>query len=179
MQSLSNYERILQKLGFLEGKQITWKGEFASRIYTQELEIGELVYSGLLNEMTPKQIAITVAALLYEGRRMDEFDLRNVDISKILKHLEKNQFLDKKVKRLALKKMSKITSMWIDGAKFDDLLDICNLAEGDIIRLFRQLIDMLKQILGSLKAMQENEELQYTLSQLIDKIDRDLIAIEL
>jgi superfamily II RNA helicase len=179
LQSFSNYERNLEKLGFLENKQVTWKGEFATRIYTRELEVGELVYSGLLTQFSIKQMGVILASLVYEERRMDEFDIEGVDISPYMKKLSQNAFLDKKVKKIALRKMHKIVNLWLSGASFDKLLDVCNLAEGDIIRLFRQIIDMSKQILGSLKAMQEQEELQHKLSQLIDAVDRDLIAIEL
>jgi superfamily II RNA helicase len=179
LQSFSNYERILEKLGFLENKKVTWKGEFATRIYTRELEVGELVYSGILAKMNLKELGVVLASLIYEERRMDEFDIEGVDIGPILKKLKDNQFLDKKVKKIALKKMHKIVNLWLSGASFEKLLDVCNLAEGDIIRLFRQLIDMSKQILSSLKVMQEQDELQHTLSQLIAAIDRDLIAVEL
>jgi superfamily II RNA helicase len=178
-QSFQNYERVLQKLGFLENKQVTWKGEFATRIYTRELEVGELVYSGILNEFTVKQMGVILASLIYEERRMDEFDIEDVDIGPYVKRLSQNQFLEKKVKKIAIRKMHKIVNMWLNNAPFEKLLDVCNLAEGDIIRLFRQIIDMSKQILGSLKYMQEQDELQHKLSQLIDAIDRDLIAIEL
>jgi superfamily II RNA helicase len=63
--------------------------------------------------------------------------------------------------------------MWSTGAPFKDLLPQTSLAEGDIIRLFRRIIDMIGQI--------HHASTDYELKDRLDAcerlIDRDLVAI--
>jgi superfamily II RNA helicase len=179
MQSYANYCTILNRLGFLEDKQLTWKGDFASRIYTKELEVGELVFQGMLEQLSLKHMCVLLAALIYEPRRMDKFDIRKANVDKILDMLAQSSFLNRKIKKLYLKRMYRIVSAWVEGAEFEDLLKLSSLAEGDVIRLFRQLIDMLRQIKGSLLATEPNHPLIDKLNEALTRIDRDIVSIEL
>ncbi len=179
MQSFRNYCKILERLGFLENQQLTWKGEFATRIYTKELEIGELVFSKLLEDMNLSQMCIVLASLIYEGRRQDSFDTNSIDIGPILKKLQKNTYVIRKIKKSSIKRMYAIVHPWIQQKNFEEVLQKCSLAEGDIIRLFRQLIDILRQIKGSLKYQDPTNPLIEKVNEALQKIDRDVVKIDL
>ena len=178
-QSFNNYVKTLTRLGFLEENRLTWKGEFATKIYTKELEISELVHSGILHEMTIPQVLVIIAALIYEPRRQDHFEVKHVHIDDMMKLIHQNDFLSKKLKPIALQKLNRIVTLWCTDGKFTDLLVHCNLAEGDIIRLFRQIIDVLRQIKGSLLTSDPNNDLIGKINEALKRIDRDVVAIEL
>ena len=54
------------------------------------------------------------------------------------------------------------------------LLELSNLLEGDIIRLFRQIIDILRQM----KKAANEPELISRIEDCISKIDRDVVSVE-
>ena len=177
--SFNNYVKTLSRLGFLEENKLTWKGEFATRIYTKELEISELVHGGILRDMTIPQMLITIAALIYEPRRQDHFEVKHVHVDDMMKLIHQNDYLSKKLKPVALQKLHRIVTLWCSEGKFTDLLVHCNLAEGDIIRLFRQIIDVIRQIKGSLLSSDPSNELIGKINEALKRIDRDVVAIEL
>ncbi|HLP80150.1 MAG TPA: DEAD/DEAH box helicase [Acidobacteriota bacterium] len=179
MQSYNNYCKILTKLGFLENGALTWKGDFATRIYTRELEVSELVFDKILEKASISEMNIVLASLIYEARRMDKFDIDQHLANNAFKLISQNELLTKKIKRLAVQRVAKIVHLWTSGATFEQLINVCNLAEGDIIRLFRQLIDILRQIKGSLLATDPNNELIGKINESLAVIDRDIISVEL
>ena len=63
---------------------------------------------------------------------------------------------------------------WYKTANLTKLLDITNLLEGDIIRMFRQIIDMSTQI----KAAATDYELRTRMDNVIGILNRGLIEIE-
>jgi len=175
--SFNNYKRILVKLGYVKDDKLTPKGEFTTHIYSNELFIGELVLEGYLDNFNVEQINVLLAALIYEGRRADKFDTRDVKINSILKALSDNAMMSRKLKKMELKKMYHLVSIWSRGGKFTELLDICNLPEGDIIRIFRQLVDILRQIKSGLVATRQRPELVQTIEKCIRAVDRDVVAV--
>ncbi|MFT7615993.1 MAG: superfamily II RNA helicase, partial [Candidatus Woesearchaeota archaeon] len=179
IQSFHNYSRILEKYGFLENKQLTWKGEFATRIYTKEMEITEIVYDKMLEQFTEIEILSLVAGLVYEPRRMDTFELKGVNIDNIFKTITTHKFLARRVKKTYIQRMASVVEPWATGCEFEDLLKICSLAEGDIIRLFRLLMDMLRQIKGSLMSIDPYNPTIEKITNCIKRIDRDIISVEL
>ncbi|MFT4312574.1 MAG: DEAD/DEAH box helicase [Candidatus Woesearchaeota archaeon] len=178
-QSFANYKTNLEKLGFLENGQLTWKGEFATRIYTSELEIAELVFGGYLENLSDPQIATLLGSIIYEPRRMDHFNIKGVQIDDILHVISDNKLLNRKIKKLHLKRVRKTIESWVRQKDFEYILDLSNLAEGDIIRIFRQLVDILRQIKGSLLATEPHNPLVERINTLLEKIDRDIVSVEL
>ena len=178
MTSFSHYVRKLQKLNFVQGERLTWKGEFATYIYTHEIPISELVFGGLFDEMTDEQLVLTLTDLMYDGRPSDHFMVKGAKVGKIISVISKNRETKKAVNIIGLKRLYHLVNRWINGAEFEDLLDICNLAEGDIIRLFRQVLDIMSQIRHGLLVTGQHEELVYRLEQCMRRIDRDLVAVD-
>jgi superfamily II RNA helicase len=93
----------------------------------------------------------------------------------LLKKLQENPFVIKKLNKLSLKRMMALVGAWSEGATFEYLLHFTNLSEGDIIRLFRRIIDMINQI----KRASCDYELRERLETCQQKIDRGLVAVEL
>jgi superfamily II RNA helicase len=180
-QSYINYLRILDKMNYVNYSQeeddyaIAWKGMFATHIFSNELVITELYYSDvLLNDI---ELLVFLTSLEYESRITDKFDERNVSIEGILRKLSKNKYVFSHTKKRSLKKVYKLISTWANGGSFEQLLDICNLAEGDIIRLFRRIIDVLRQIRSALMSTEGNEAKIAQVTTCIQKLDRDIVSV--
>jgi superfamily II RNA helicase len=68
-----------------------------------------------------------------------------------------------------------IVGYWSEGSDFNYLLNLTKIGEGDIIRLFRRIIDMIGQIIRAT----DDIDLKNRLMNCQEKIDRGLVAIEL
>ena len=67
-----------------------------------------------------------------------------------------------------------LVSTWSQGRPFIELLEFTNLLEGDIIRLFRRMIDIMKQITKATV----DPELRDKVRRSIALIDRDIVKAE-
>jgi superfamily II RNA helicase len=67
-----------------------------------------------------------------------------------------------------------LVGSWSEGSDFEELLSLTMISEGDIIRLFRRVIDMIEQIRNATMDF----ELKERLYKCKKKIDRGLVAVE-
>jgi len=187
-QSYINYIYTLKKMKYVvqvedevDGRKvkdykITWKGAFACHIFSHELILTELYYSKILNELSDSELILYIASLEYEPRMSDSFEDKGVSIGNLYSKLENNKYIYKRIKKRNLKKMYKFINHWVNGGDFAGIFDYCNLAEGDVIRLFRRIIDNLKQIKSAL-VYEKDEETIRRMNECINKIDRDIIKV--
>ena len=61
--------------------------------------------------------------------------------------LKQNHHFFKKLHKLSLKRMMTLIKTWAEGDEFEELLSLSTYREGDIVRLFRRIIDMIQQIM--------------------------------
>ena len=47
--------------GYLDGRELTPRGRFAASVYGHELEMTELVFSGVFDKLSPAQVAVVTA----------------------------------------------------------------------------------------------------------------------
>lgn len=181
-QSYINYLRTLTKMGYVnysreeDDYSISWKGIFATNIFSAELIISELYYSDI--DLTDNELLVLLTAIEYESRLSDRFDERGARIDSLLKKISKNNYVYTRVKKRSLKKIYTLVVTWANGGEFSDLLELCNLAEGDIIRLFRRIIDCLRQIKSALIASEGSEVRLEQVKRCIRKLDRDVVSVE-
>jgi superfamily II RNA helicase len=189
MVSFKHKLKTLKKLGFITDQQIqtntssyidsqeqltiTEKGHFARHLYSNEVILTELFFSKIAKKLEDLDLLAILAAIVYEPRPLDYFMIKGSAnyYEKILKHC-KGTLLEKELNKTNLKRMINFVRAWSTGASFVNLLTYSNLAEGDVIRFFRRLIDTLVQ----LKRATNDEELRLRLEKLILLIDRDLVA---
>lgn len=172
------YERKkkdLQNLGHLEGRHLTEKGMFATHIYSNELLVSELFSGDFTESLCEPQIALLVAAIVYEEGRKDLFKTlrRDRDVKLLLSRLRQNPYAAKFLPARKIVKLSCLVLNWYDGCKFSELLEYTNLLEGDLIRLFRQTIDLLMQI----NKATTDESLREKVFNCIRAIDREFVAV--
>jgi superfamily II RNA helicase len=177
MTSFNNYVRRLRKFGYVNEKNdLTMKGEFARFIYDHELLITEIFFSDMLDQLSHIEILTLIAVITYEPRKNDWFAKIKMkrEVNHLISVIQENSFVDQKIDRLLIKKLLPIITAWAEGEDFTSLMEMTSLAEGDIIRLLRQVIDFLRQII---RATREEQRIT-VLSEAMNLIFRDLIKAE-
>ncbi|MBN1175802.1 DEAD/DEAH box helicase [Candidatus Woesearchaeota archaeon] len=192
MASFKNKIKLLKKLNYIketdevavnEGAYVesntkymlTDKGRFAKYLYSNEIILTELFHLDFLNKISDIDLLILLASIVYEQRRLDYFMIKGTEkrYHRILKIIE-GTVVGKELNKVSLKRMINFVTAWADGSSFTELMTYSNLAEGDIIRFFRRLIDTLTQLLHAT----EDKILKERLEGLIKLIDRDLVSSE-
>ncbi|MBW2983316.1 DEAD/DEAH box helicase [Candidatus Woesearchaeota archaeon] len=177
MASFNNKRKQLRKMGYLtQQDELTDKGVFARYIYFEELLVSEVFATRLHESFSDVEVLQVIAGIIYEPRSNDHFSFKGVQkaYALLVKKLSRNDYVEKKLNKLSLKRMMAITGAWASGASFTDLLSLASLAEGDIIRLFRRIIDMI----GQVERATVDYDLKDRLRRCQDMIDRDLVAVE-
>jgi superfamily II RNA helicase len=175
--SYNNKLKKLQQMGYVtEKKELTPKGEFAIHIYFEELLISEIFYSNMFKELSEKEINCIIAAIIYEERRKDAFRTKGVkeQYGHTLKIISRNNFVSQNINKKSLFRLMGLISAWSDGVEFCDVINYTNILEGDIIRMFRRMIDVMRQIIKATR----DPELQIKVGNCMKRIDRDIVKSE-
>ncbi len=140
--------RSLRKLGYMEDYSLTWKGKFSSRIYADEITIGEIFATEMYRELDEYQILLLIACLVYEPKEQDEFRQKFPDEKSrgLRQLLRRSEYLSHERKFLAMDEMSALINPVYHGKSFFDVLRLTNLLEGDLIRFYSQVLDRIGQI---------------------------------
>ncbi|MBI2103223.1 DEAD/DEAH box helicase [Candidatus Woesearchaeota archaeon] len=148
---LARYESILRRLRkyhFVENEKLTEKGHFASKIFADEITTGEIFATEVAEELDEYQILLTIGALAYEPREMNKFKqlFRNESLKKLKNILSQSEILTKEKKFLELDTLTTLLNPIYNGRSFFEVLQLTNLLEGDLIRIYTQILDRLGQI---------------------------------
>ncbi|MDO8655750.1 MAG: DEAD/DEAH box helicase [Nanoarchaeota archaeon] len=143
-----NIIRKLKKYGYVQEGKLTEKGIFSSKVYADEISMGELFATDLSAQLDEYQILLAIACLVYESGRNDEFkqEYRDESLNNLKKVLHKNEYLTMEKKFLEMNKLTALINPVYNGKTFFDLLGMTNLLEGDLIRFFAQILDRVGQI---------------------------------
>ncbi|MBU1704660.1 MAG: hypothetical protein KJ922_04810, partial [Nanoarchaeota archaeon] len=174
--SFNNKVKKLEQMGYVQDKALTEKGRFATHIYFEELLISEIFFSDVYKHLSETELNCLIAAIVYEGRRADKFKMKGSKNTyrNIISVICKNRYVDENVNKFNLSRLIALISAWSDGAEFCQLLDYTNQLEGDIIRLFRRMIDVARQVIKATP----DEELREKMVNAIRRIDRDIVKAE-
>jgi len=158
----------------LNGLELTEKGLFAMRIYTQEILVTEAFCTDITKSLTNLEILIIIGRLVYEDKRSIKFKTEQKQISNtVLKKISKNKTLNKYFRDNPSFFLESFLKEWYEGCEFLDLMNYTNMSEGDIVRYIRQILDLLQQI----QHATINEELRAKTREIQNKIDRDVVAV--
>jgi len=160
-----------------KNNQLTPKGEFVKHIYFQEILIGELFATSLYKQLSNIELLQIIAGIVYERRPNDHFSFKGIEQSYqvLINKTSHNPHFFKKINKLSIKRMMALIKLWGENGQFEQLLTLTTYREGDIVRLFRRIIDMLQQI----QRATDDEELIDRLQNCQQLIDRDIVAIEI
>ncbi len=169
--------RMLKKLRYVDNNdKLTEKGMFLRNIHTQELIVGEIFTSNIWRNLTEQQINCVLGGIIFEGRKNIKFQTsrQNKNLSRTIHQLNKNIYLKKKYPMANFRKIFNIIDAWSNNMKFKDLINLSTLQEGDYIRIFRNISDLLRQIMKSTS----DGELYDKLSKCKQRIYRDVIEVK-
>jgi superfamily II RNA helicase len=178
---IASFEKKRNKLftsGYLvqgeDGIELTDKGLFAMRIYTEELLVSDLFCSMLTKSFSEEEILLLVGRICFEEKKNTKMDPKRKNISNnLLKKLSNNKDLYNYFKKNPLFLLETFLSEWYEGCDFVELMKYTNMPEGDIVRFIRQIIDLLQQI----QHATADEELRHKVLHIKDQIDRDVVSV--
>jgi len=158
-------------------RKLTEKGQFAKNIYFEEIAISELFATSLYTQLTNVELLQIIAAIIYERRPNDHFSFKGVikQYNALIEKCKQNKHFFRKLNKLSLKRMMGIITVWSRKESFQEVLSLTSFREGDLIRLFRRIIDMLQQI----KRATNDDDLIGRINECIELLDRDLVRFEI
>lgn len=174
-----NRVRTLEKLGYVRNGQLTTKGRFMKHIFTEELVTGELFADDKWKDWSVMDITCMAAAITYEDRhsRRGKRPDRGPRFYKLMSSIQGNGYLGRNLSRKGLATRIPIVEKWFGGANFKTIVDEFELAEGDLIRIFRQTIDVLEQIKRAARDEGGREDLIDKIDRAIQMMDREVVAV--
>jgi len=181
-----NHRAVLIECGYLKDDYPTEKGTTTSQLRTEnELFLAEIIFSNVLNNLTPAELASVVCALVTEELRGEvSYTLPlSVNVRKTLNKIKDiKRSLDKIQKRHNVEDVMNMNSyfsalieLWVSGAEWDTVIENTDKSEGDIVRVFKRVVDVLRQFCTINNIP---EELVFTAREAIDKIQREPIDID-
>ena len=155
---------------------LTEKGRFATHIYAHEMIVTELFCSRFYEQLSEQEIAILIGSIVYEGRRADEFygTRRNKQAYRLIDKANGNELVKRELNKRAISDLWHVVSRWMDGCAFEDLMELSNFQEGDYIRLFRQIVDLMHQI----RKANKDYVLDQKIVSVMNKLYRDVVKFE-
>lgn len=168
-------KKTLERFGYIEDGRLTEKGQFATYIYANELVLTECFYGDFHQDLDEFQIILLVAGIIYEPRRAHKFEKspKVKEAGELIVKISKDEEIAKRIDMDNLKMLVGVMHEWVNGISFIELLELSNLLEGDLIRLFRQIIDTLSQI----RKASHDHVLNAKIDNAIRIIDREFVAV--
>ncbi|EPQ31762.1 uncharacterized protein PFL1_01094 [Pseudozyma flocculosa PF-1] len=178
-------KRVLRRLGFTTADDVVEKkGRVACEISTgDELLLTEMVFNGVFNELTPEQCAALLSCFVF-GEKSEATVRLKEELASPLRIMQETARRIAKVSResrLPLVEEDYVSSFkvelmdavlqWCRGAKFSEICKLTDVFEGSIIRVFRRLQELIRQMASAAKAI-GNEELQKKFEAAMDKLER-------
>ncbi len=179
------HRAVLQDYGYLQNDYPTEKGKTTSQIRAEnELFLAEIIFSGVLENLTPSQLAGVICAITTEELRIE---IPYVPFSEpVRKTLNKIRNIKKKLAKAQANYdieaplninpyFSSMIELWVEGAEWETVTEQIDIGEGDIVRAFKRVIDVLRQL-----TVIDNvpESVVFTAREAIDKIQRAPVDVD-
>ena len=179
------HRSVLIDMGYLKDDYPTAQGITTSQIRSEnELFIAEIIFSNLLDGLTPAQLAAVVCAITTEDLRID---IPYLPISQpVRKTLNLIRNIRRKVEKVQNRYsveapmyinpyFSSLIELWVEGAEWETITEQIDMGEGDIVRSFKRVVDVLRQFTTIDNVP---ETLVFTAREAIDKIQREPVNID-
>lgn len=151
------HKQILEQTGYIENGYPTDKGVVCSMIRAEnELYMSEILMQGVLDNLEPFELASVICALITEDLRTDVYP--NTPISRnTRKALNKIKEIRKKIAILQREVdidtemyinsyYCSLIEQWVQNTPWEDISKQVESSEGDIVRIFKRVVDVLRQL---------------------------------
>ncbi|KAF8056903.1 rRNA-processing arch domain-containing protein [Lyophyllum atratum] len=185
LEELKYRKRVLRRLGFTTSSDIVdIKGRVACEISSgDELLLTELIFNGVFNALSPEQCAALLSCFVFAEksdqetklkeelaaplRVMQEFARRIAKVSKESKlDIDEDQY----VSSFKVELMDSVVQ-WCRGVSFSEICKLTDQFEGSLIRVFRRLGELLRQMAQAAKVI-GNEELRQKFEKASEMLER-------
>ncbi|HTL47246.1 MAG TPA: DEAD/DEAH box helicase [Verrucomicrobiae bacterium] len=175
---------LLKDLGHWDDSGLTPKGEFAASLFGYELLLSEMHADGVLEGMSPIQLCLLLSAMVFEPRKDDHAPRHAPAIVK-LEHTAAHY--SKLIYRKEFKfrvfpytrpphfHVARAIEAWAQGSEFDPLFRLTTVDEGELIRNFRMVIQLLRELEHAPHA---SEGLKQATRKACGMINRDIVDAE-
>lgn len=179
------HRSVLIDFGYIENDYPTPKGITTSQIRSEnELYISEIIFSGVLDNLTPSQLAAVICAITTEDLRIEipyipfsEPVRKTLNlIRNIRRKIEKVQNnYDVECPLYINPYFSSMIELWVEGAEWESVSEQIDIGEGDIVRAFKRVVDVLRQFTTIDNVP---ESLVFTAREAIEKILREPVDLD-
>ena len=179
------HRNVLIEMGYLIDDYPTERGVTTAQIRSEnELFIAEIIFSNILENLTPSQLAAVVCAVTTEDLRID---IPYLPISEpVRKTLNLVRNIRRKVEKVQNKYLvdapmyinpyfSSLIELWVEGAEWETITEQIDMGEGDIVRSFKRVVDVLRQFTTIANVP---EALVFTSREAIEKILREPVDVD-
>lgn len=199
-------KRVLRRFQFInEAEVVQLKARVACEISTgDELLLSELLFDRFFNELTPEVCAAVLSCFIFEEK--SECPALRQELAKPFREIQAKARIISKVaqeSKLTLNEddyvqsfkyqLMEVVYCWAQGKSFAEIwyatinpvtrmiTDVCSkmtdVYEGSLIRLFRRLEELLRQMAQASKVM-GSSELEQKFEQSLSKVRRDIVAAQ-
>ncbi|EOO03579.1 putative atp-dependent rna helicase dob1 protein [Phaeoacremonium minimum UCRPA7] len=192
LDELKSRKRVLRRLGFInEAEVVQMKARVACEISStegHELLLSELLFNRFFNELTPELCASVLSVFIFD-EKVETQDLKE-ELAKPFREIQQQARVIAKVSqesKLDVNEDEYVQSLkwqlmetvyqWAQGRPFAEICKMTNAYEGSLIRLFRRLEELLRQMAQAGKVM-GSEELTKKFETSLQKIKRDIVAAQ-
>ncbi len=172
--------QALRALGYVQGDQLTRKGEFASRINGYELHVTEFLDAELFDSLHEDQINVLMTAVIFESKKGEWYRKPTPEMlpgsrRRALERLDEVHEAERSCGVRTLSKtldfrLSSAAWAWSRGEAFSDMGRHTSASDGDLVRVFRQVIQMLRQVA---RALGPQDRLVRKLERCMRRMHRD------
>ncbi len=179
------HRSVLTEFGYLKDDYPTSSGITTSQIRSEnELFLAEIIFSNELENLTPAELAAVVCAITTEDLCID---IPHLPISEpVRKAINKIKNIKRRVEkvqeRYAVEDVmyinayfSSLIELWVNGAEWETIAEQTDIGEGDIVRSFKRVVDVLRQ-LTTIDNIPES--LVFTAREAITKILREPVDVD-
>lgn len=152
-----SHKEILEKMGYIKNGVPTDSGVLCSMIRAEnELFLSEIILSGILNDLEPFELASVICALVTEDLRSDVYPQQPIskntrkalnkikDIRKKIAILQRDYDINSEMYINSF--YSPLIEQWIQETPWIDIAKQVESSEGDIVRIFKRTVDVLRQL---------------------------------
>jgi len=175
---------LLKDMGYIADGKLTDKGLFASSLYGYELTLAEMHEDGYLATLGDIDLAMLLIALIFEPRKNDQAPMPAQSIMNIANVTQKylTHVHEKESKhhifppsKLTYFHLAETLGSWMYGRSFEDVLSLSNVDEGEVVRYFRMVIQLLRQVINAHGTVESTKK---AAKSAIGKINRDIVDAE-
>ncbi len=175
---------LLQEMDCLTDRGLTPKGEFAASLFGYELLLSEMHAEGVLEELDEVKLSLLLASLIFEPRKGDHLPSLPRDHERLAKAaLHYSGLIHRRESKYRIVPYTKpphfhlapAVEAWVRGTSFEKLSKLTTTDEGELVRHFRMVIQLLRELLNAPHA---SDRLRATAERARTLINRDIVDAE-